>query len=342
MENGEIQEEQTELKEINNKSTNEKKDNRDSHRSDGGDTAQSQSSNHSKKSKNSYDKILVSRKNLKDLKPLGRGEFGEIYSTKYQINDEKEQLVMVKSLLITKDEIILQEFKRHLDLLNKLNHENIVKLIGLCREIEPDYMIIEFTDWGDLKQFLIASKKDDDNNSNIKRTPPQLSIAQILTLSSNAANGLKHLADNRLVHKDIAARNCLISSNLTLKISLSCMTKEPYQMEYTKHRNQVIPLRWLPYEAVYEDEYSTKSDVYSFSCLVWEIFNHAELPFIKLNDDTVLSNLKTHTLNWKAHKAAPTQLQQLQDKCWSNDPRERPTFDEIVTKIGEIVADSSM
>lgn len=351
MENGDIHEEQTELKDLNHKANgNKKKDNCDSHRSDGAETAQSQSSNHSKKSKNSYDKLAVSRSNLRELKPLGRGEFGEVFSTKYQIDGEKEQIVMVKSLLNTKDEAALQEFKRHLDLLHKLNHENVAKLIGLCRDVEPDYMIIEFTDWGELKQFLIASRKEETGtttiivpqNSDVKPRAPQLSVAQILALANQAARGLKHIADQRLVHKDISARNCLIGSNLSLKISMSCMTKEPYHQEYAKHRNQVIPLRWMPYEAVYEDEYSTKSDIYSFSCLVWEIFHQGELPFNKLNDDSVLSQLKAHALVWKAHKAAPPALQELQEKCWSTDPRERPTFDEVVTKIGEIVVDSCL
>ncbi|XP_061943350.1 inactive tyrosine-protein kinase 7-like [Apis cerana] len=351
LENGEVQEEQTELKETSsskmNSTANKKKENRDSshNKSDGADTAQSQSSNQSKKSKSNYDKIAVSRSNLKELKPLGRGEFGEVYSTKYQVDGDKESLVMVKSLINTKDEIALQEFKRHLDLLHKLNHENVVKLIGLCREEEPDYMILEYTDWGDLKQFLIASRKDSTSSPTHESKPPrapQLSVAQILSLSNQAAKGLKHLADTRLVHKDIAARNCLIASNLTIKISLPCMTKEPYQQEYTKHRNQVIPLRWLPYEAVYEDEYSTKSDVYSFSCLVWEMFHQGELPFNKMNDESVLAALKAQTLAWKPHKAAPPSLQELQAQCWANDPRERPTFDEVVSKIGEIVVDSCL
>ncbi|XP_033223240.1 tyrosine-protein kinase-like otk isoform X2 [Belonocnema kinseyi] len=327
LENGDVQEGQAELKETVFKANSEKKkDNRESQKSDGAETAQSQGSNHSKKSKNSYDKIAISRSVIRELKPLGRGEFGDVFSTKYQIDSEKEVVVMVKSLTNTKDENALQEFKRQLDLLHRLNHENIVKLIGLCREEEPDYMIIEHTDWGDLKQFLTASRKDHTTASpdhDSKPRAPQLSVTQIISLANQAARGLKHLADHRFVHKDIAARNCLIASNFTLKISMSCLTKEPYHQEYTKFRNNVIPLRWLPYEAVYEDEYSTKSDVYSYSCLLWEIFHQGELPFNKLNDDSVLTQLKARSLKRKPHKAAPSALQELQVLCWSYDPRER-------------------
>lgn len=273
------------------------------------------------------------------MKPLGRGEFGDLFSAKFHADGNKINDVMVKTLANVKDENALQEFKRHLDLLHRLNHENVAKLIGLCREEEPDYMIIEYTEWGDLKQFLVASGKDENttttttSSSSSKSRVLKLSATQTSSLIYQAALGLKHLADHRLVHKDIAARNCVITSSLTLKISMSCMTKEPYQKEYTKFKNQVIPLRWLPYEAVYEDDYSTKSDVFSFACLIWEIFHQGELPFHKLNDESVFTQLKAKTLLWKAHKSTPLAIQELQVSCWSYDPRERPNFEEIVSKL---------
>ncbi|XP_014204264.1 inactive tyrosine-protein kinase 7-like [Copidosoma floridanum] len=359
-ETGEVQEEQCELRETSGvklqanstSSGGKRRENRESHRSDGTDTAYSQASNHSKRSKSSYDKLAISRSQLAELKPLGRGEFGEIFSTKFlhrPANDDesssssgsREIIVMVKTLNNTKDESILQEFKRHLDLLYKLNHENITRLVGLCRDEEPDYMVIEYTDWGDLKQFLLASKSTKELTEAGKPRAPQLTVAQIVSLANQAARGLKHISDHRLVHKDVAARNCLISSNLNLKLSLSCMSKEPFQQEYTRHKNQVIPLRWMPKEAVFEDEYSSKSDVYSYACLVWEIFHQGELPFKKLNDDAVLAQIKSQTLSWTAHKAAPTAMQELQTECWSYDPRERPTFDQVVAKLQDIVVDCS-
>lgn len=193
---GEVHEEQHELRETNVKSSSSRrKENRESHKSDGTDTAHSQNSSHSKKSKSSYDKLAVSRSCLsQDMKPLGRGEFGEIFSTKYRPSNSEESpakgnVVMVKILSNTKDDNVLQEFKRHLDFLHKLNHENIAKLIGLCRDEEPDYMILEYTDWGDLKQFMLASKSKEGCTSTDgdKPRPPQLSVPQILSLSNQVS-----------------------------------------------------------------------------------------------------------------------------------------------------------
>ena len=60
---------------------------------------------------------------------------------------EKETVVMVKSLQNTRDDTALHEFKRELDMFHKLQHTNVAKLVGLCRETDPHYMILEYTDW---------------------------------------------------------------------------------------------------------------------------------------------------------------------------------------------------
>lgn len=58
--------------------------------------------------------------------------------------------------------------------------------------------------------------------------------------------------------------------------------------EYYHYRQAWIPLRWLPSESVFEDDFSTKSDVWAFGVLMWEVFSHGEMPHSKLSDDEVL------------------------------------------------------
>ncbi|RZC31861.1 Pkinase Tyr domain containing protein [Asbolus verrucosus] len=313
-------------------------------KSDGAETTHSQSSNQSKKSKSSYDKLALSRSHLKELKLIGRGEFGDVMVAKISKNDllsekrnsqvttpntsSEELTVLVKALTQTKDENCLSEFKREIDLFLKLSHENITKLYGLCREVEPHYMILEHTDWGDLKQFLVATQKG---------SPPPLTPVQCVGIIHQLSRGLDHLAASRLIHRDLAARNCLITSSLKAKVGLPRLTRDPYSQEYCKHMNNIIPLRWLSYEAVYEDEYSTKSDVYSFAVVMWEIFNQGELPFPKINDTSFLNKLKENKLEWKPHSSAPESLQKLQESCWDVNPQNRPTFSELTTEIEDIL-----
>lgn len=65
----------------------------------------------------------------------------------------------------------------------------------------------------------------------------------------------------------------------------------PARSEYYHFRQAWIPLRWMPPEAVLEDEFSTKSDVWSFGVLMWEVFTHGEMPYTPLADDEVLAGM---------------------------------------------------
>uniref|UniRef100_A0AAR5QBM0 Tyrosine-protein kinase-like otk n=1 Tax=Dendroctonus ponderosae TaxID=77166 RepID=A0AAR5QBM0_DENPD len=320
-------------------------------KSDGADTCNSQASNQSKKSKHSYDKLALSRSLLKDLTLIGRGEFGDVMvakvseshlflgekvakrssdgSTKEEDQPAtKEVAVLVKILTQTKDENCLTEFKREIDMFSKLTHEHITKLFGLCREQEPHYLIMEHTEWGDLKKFLVATQSG---------SPPPLTTSQGVVIAYQLSRAMDHLSNHRMVHKDLAARNCLLTSSLVVKVGLPRMTKEPYSQEYCKHANQVIPLRWLPYEAVYEDEYSTKSDVYAFAVVIWEIFSQGELPHSKINDNSFLAKLKEKKLEWKVHGSTPESLQKIQELCWDVNPQNRPSFSQLSTDISEIL-----
>ncbi|XP_054284012.1 inactive tyrosine-protein kinase 7-like isoform X2 [Macrosteles quadrilineatus] len=304
-------------------------------RSDGENTGQSAGSNQSKRSRGNYDKLSFPRQDIHNMMLLGNGEFGEVYLAQAKgltSSKEADTVVMVKALQHTRDEASLQEFKRQLDMFSRLDHTNVAKLVGLCNDQEPHYMILQYSDWGDLKQFLVATRKE---GTAAKPRPTPLTVVQNLSLVQQLALGLEHLANHRLVHKDVAARNCLIASDLTVKLSLSALCKDTYSKEYYRHRNQLIPLRWMPLEAVAEDDFSCKSDVYSFAVTVWEIFSRGELPMSKMSDREVLTALETGELRWKPHKSMPEGLRTLLAKCWQPSPRDRPTFSQVAVTVSD-------
>ena len=87
--------------------------------------------------------------------PTGKSEFGEVFLAKAQGLEEglPETLVLVKSLQ-SRDEQQQLDFRREFEMFGKLNHANVVRLLGLCREAEPHYMVLEYVDlvccWGAL------------------------------------------------------------------------------------------------------------------------------------------------------------------------------------------------
>ncbi|CAB1312381.1 unnamed protein product, partial [Coregonus sp. 'balchen'] len=109
-----------------------------------------------------------------------------------------------------------------------------------------------------------------------------------VSICVQVAYGMEHMSNHRFVHKDLAARNCLISGQRSVKISALSLSKDVYNNEYYHYQQVWIPLRWLPAESVFEDDFSTKSDIWAFGVLMWEVFSHGKLPYTKLSDDEVL------------------------------------------------------
>lgn len=101
----------------------------------------------------------------------------------------------------------------------------------------------------------------------------------------------------------------------------------------------MLPLRWQPYEAVFEDDYSTKSDVYSFAALCWELFHQGDQPFHSLPDSVVIEKLQCQELVLKPSKSAPPKIASMLINCASYNPRERPTFSSIAITLGEALKD---
>uniref|UniRef100_A0A671PRM0 Inactive tyrosine-protein kinase 7 n=1 Tax=Sinocyclocheilus anshuiensis TaxID=1608454 RepID=A0A671PRM0_9TELE len=232
----------------------------------------------SEKQQSCGDKLHFPRAHLQTITSLG---------IKLKCAENPETLVLVKSLE-SREETHRTEFRRELEMFSKLNHAHIVRLLGICRETQPHYMILEYVDLGDLKQFLRISKSSDE-----KLKPHPISTRTKVSICAQVAHGMQHLSNRGFVHKDLAARNCLISGQRHVKVSALSLSKDVYNSEYYQHRQVWIPLRWLPAESVFEGEFCSKADVWAFGVLMWEVFSLGELPYPALNDHQVLEGEQT-------------------------------------------------
>ncbi|KAK2896200.1 hypothetical protein Q8A67_010688 [Cirrhinus molitorella] len=290
------------------------------------------------KQQSSSDKLHFPRAHLQTITTLGRGVFGEVFLAKAKAMEEADQetLVLVKSLQ-SREETHRTEFRRELEMFSKLNHAHVVRLLGICRETEPHYMILEYVDLGDLKQFLTISKSSDE-----KLKPHPISTKTKVSICAQVARGMQHLSNKGFVHKDLAARNCLISGQRHVKVSALSLSKDVYNSEYYQHKQGWIPLRWLPSESAFEGEFSSKSDVWAFAVLMWEVFSLGELPYPTLNDDQVLEALQAGNLRLSPPVNCPAHVCGLMSRCWASSPKERPTFSEILQTLSDSSTDTKV
>ncbi|KIH60414.1 SH2 domain protein [Ancylostoma duodenale] len=178
---------------------------------------------------------------------IGHGAFGEVYSGKLKLKGGEEVDVAIKrSKAGHMKKAQLTAFVREARIMRRLGHPNIVRLYGVAAQEEPVMIILELATNGSLKAFY---KKNED-----------VSIEQKLCFAKDACRGMCYLSGAKVIHRDLAARNCLLGSKNEVKISdfgLSVMNKSEIRLN---------KLHKVP------GVFTTKTDVWSFGVLMWEIF----------------------------------------------------------------------
>lgn len=278
------------------------------------------------KVKSSDLKQYLHKDTVANLSNMVNGDKQKAKSSLDDINEIKEdnddadetRYALMKALNRVKDENICVEFRRQIEMFRTVSHQNVVKLFGLCRDKDPHFLVLEHADLGDLKQF-IQSKSNDlthqngiinkVNQSALSIKNSSLQLEQLLSVVQQIARGMDAIYRSRYIHKDLAVRNCIITSNFLVKVSYPSLLKDKYSKEYYKHKNMILPLRWMAPEYLEDDDHTIKSDVYSYGVTVWEIFTLcAQLPLENLTNEEFLQQLQMGKLERCVPNDLPEEL----------------------------------
>uniref|UniRef100_A0A8C8WS73 Tyrosine-protein kinase n=1 Tax=Panthera leo TaxID=9689 RepID=A0A8C8WS73_PANLE len=164
---------------------------------------------------------------------LGKGNFGEVY--KGILKDKTA--VAVKTCKEDLPQELKIKFLQEAKILKQYDHPNIVKLIGVCTQRQPIYIIMELVPGGDFLSFL-RKKKD------------ELKLKQLVKFSLDAVSGMSYLESKNCIHRDLAARNCLVGENNVLKISDFGMSRQEDGGVYSSSGLKQIPIKWTAPEAL--------------------------------------------------------------------------------------------
>ncbi|KAK7504332.1 hypothetical protein BaRGS_00004636, partial [Batillaria attramentaria] len=296
----------------------------------------SSQSQHSRSRRPSLDRFHYPRHELHTLGIMGKGCFGDVFlaQARGMRPGEPDLMVVVKSLL-TKGEREVRNFLSEMDMFARTDHPNVVRMIGVCRETEPHFLITEYCDWGDLKQFLLATRSD---NGRRGARIPALTMCQKLGMGQQVASGMEALATQGLVHGDVASRNVLLTSRLQLKVARPALCSDVYASEYYPLHQRLVPLRWLPPEAVVEDVMTSAGDIWAFGVFLWEVMQLADLPYRLLSDEEVLRALQLGHATLEPSELCPATVLNVVHRCTANQPSQRPSFTEINAMLSQLIA----
>lgn len=110
----------------------------------------------------------------------------------------------------------------------------------------------------ELRSFDIESMSDELINENLK----YLTINDLFSISIQVCNGMKYLAEQHFLHRDLATRNCLVTDGIIVKIGDFGMSRDVYTSDYYKvGRQTVLPVRWMSPESLMYRKFTIESDV---------------------------------------------------------------------------------
>uniref|UniRef100_A0A3B5LTB9 Tyrosine-protein kinase n=1 Tax=Xiphophorus couchianus TaxID=32473 RepID=A0A3B5LTB9_9TELE len=287
---------------------------------------------------------LFQERHLIFLQLLGKGNFGSVEMCRYDpLQDNTGEVVAVKKLQHSTAEH-MRDFEREIEILKSLQHENIVKYKGVCYSAGRRNLrlIMEYLPFGSLRDYLIKNMERIDHK-------------KLVHYASQICKGMEYLSSKRYIHRDLATRNILVESELRVKIGDFGLTKVlPQDKEYYMVQEPgESPIFWYSPESLTESKFSVASDVWSFGVVLYELFTHSykncspPAVFMSMMGNDKQGQLIVYHLiellksgsRLPQPLGCPSEIYQIMEECWDNDPTLRPSFNELALRI-DLIRDS--
>ncbi|XP_035929331.1 tyrosine-protein kinase receptor Tie-1 isoform X4 [Halichoerus grypus] len=267
---------------------------------------------------------------------IGEGNFGQVIRAMIK-KDGLKMNAAIKMLKEYASENDHRDFAGELEVLCKLGHHpNIINLLGACENRGYLYIAIEYAPYGNLLDFLRKSRvlETDPAFAREHGTASTLSSRQLLRFASEAANGMQYLSEKQFIHRDLAARNVLVGENLASKIADFGLSRG--EEVYVKKTMGRLPVRWMAIESLNYSVYTTKSDVWSFGVLLWEIVSLGGTPYCGMTCAELYEKLP-QGYRMEQPRNCDDEVYELMRQCWRDRPYERPPFAQIALQLGRML-----
>ena len=223
-----------------------------------------------------------------------------------------------------------------IEMLTEINHLNVVGVLAVCTEDTPECILLDAGMPGDLLTFIRDKKRD---------TSPLMSaekeMLELLKIADEVSLGMAYLASERFIHKDLAARNCIIGYDGVVKIAHFGLGPLIYPEAYYRANESDLPIRWMPPETITSANFTTSSDIWAYGVLLWELFTYGELPFANKCNEAVITYVVKELGKLSKPSKCPKNVYSLMQKCWDADSQARPMFDVIHEQINIITGQES-
>ncbi|KAJ8345928.1 hypothetical protein SKAU_G00301210 [Synaphobranchus kaupii] len=284
----------------------------------------------------------LGRHSLLYLKEIGHGWFGKVLLGEVNAGLSTTQVV-VKELKASSSVQDHMHFLEEAQPYRALQHPALLQCLAQCSEVTPYLLVMEFCPLGDLKGYLRSCRAADS------MTPDPLILQR---MACEIASGLLHLHKHNFTHSDLALRNCLLTSEVTVKIGDYGLSHNKYKDDYFVTPDQLwVPLRWIAPELIDEVhgnllvvDQTKPSNVWSLGVTIWELFELGNQPYRHYSDRQVL----TYAVKEQQLKLPKPLLKvplserwyEVMQFCWLQ-PEQRPSMEEVHLLLSYLCAKGS-
>ncbi|XP_009593371.1 leucine-rich repeat receptor protein kinase HPCA1-like [Nicotiana tomentosiformis] len=289
----------------------------------------------------SFEEIRKCTNNFSESNCIGTGGYGKVYKGTLTAGE----VVAIKRAQHGSMQGAF-EFKTEIELLSRIHHKNVVKLVGFCYEQGEQMLVYEYISKGTLRESLSVKPKI------------QLDWTRRLRIALDAARGLAYLhelADPPIIHRDVKSNNILLDDHLTAKVAdfgLSLLKDDDKGHVTTQVKGT---LGYLDPEYYMSQQLTEKSDVYSFGVVLLEVIT-ARAPIergkhiVRLvaetrydsKDNSKLYQLIDPRIGPGSKLEGVDRLFTLGMRCVNESGAERPSMGEVVKEIENIIELTSL
>lgn len=304
----------------------------------------------------------IERHKIKLIKMIGAGQFGQVWMCKLkQAELSSEQTVAVKMLKskATRDERGRADLLAEIEIMKLVcKHPNVVKILYCCTddttsssEISAQsgnnqiLLVMEYLELGKLQSYLEKSRLNHLYATSIYHNDQidngqHLTSRDLIKFIYHVAKGMEYIAAHCIVHRDLASRNILVSSKRICKIGdfgMARLMQSPVEIYERHSKSAKIPVRWMAPEVLVSNAFTSKSDVFSFGILMWEIVTLGATPYRHLETSRVIKEVARNGLRPERPTYCHPQLFKIMSQCWSHNSDDRPTFKNLVSQLDALL-----
>uniref|UniRef100_A0A914HJD9 Mitogen-activated protein kinase kinase kinase n=1 Tax=Globodera rostochiensis TaxID=31243 RepID=A0A914HJD9_GLORO len=265
---------------------------------------------------------LILRDQLEVGEQLGAGTYGSVFRGRWAKAGGVGKIVAMKKVFLLDKEV---------EILSQIRHRNIIQFYGVSMA-NPDFWIVtEYAENGSLFE-------------NLHNKEQPLKLERIIKWAVQIARGvvyLHHEAPLTVIHRDLKSKNIVIDSRNQCKLCDFGASKDLTRSWTSPSWGGTAA--WMSPEIISQrpEGITTKSDVWSFSVVLWEILSR-EIPYNGLTEFKIYSIISQHGVRLVIPDTCPSQLNDLLQSCWRTEPVERPDMRCVLAVLQQIGNDSDL